>query len=466
MEMLRKYSCASAVALAVVSCIAAASDCAVAADAPTFNKDIAPIVFSKCMSCHREGEVGPFPLTNYEELRRRARQIAMVTQRRIMPPWKPVPGHNEFKFDRSLTAEQVAVFQEWAKAGAPEGDPSDLPPQPKFPSGWLLGEPDMILKLAKPFPVHAEGKDIYVQFVFPLELEQDKYIRAVQVRPSNSRVAHHGVILLDGSKTARKLAKEHDSERADHYLNFGDAGFIPRGFLPGYAPGHTTAREDVSAKEKPEGENEVGLVLGKGLDVVLQMHYHPTGKPEEDQPQIGLYFTDKKPQRGPNIIGMANNDVDIAPGEKEFVRTDTFKLPVDFEVRDIYAHMHMIGKRVHVQAELPGGRKKELLLIDDWDFNWQDSYVYKEPFVLPRGTEIKAEWVWDNTADNPRNPFHPPQRIQWGPNSDDEMSGLIIGGITVKPGLADGIMWLSVIAHYLDVENKAKQAQAKRQKGK
>lgn len=208
--------------------------------------------------------------------------------------------------------------------------------------------------------------------------------------------------------------------------------------------------------------DDVSITLGKGLDIVLQMHYHPVGKQGADQPQIGLYFTDKPPKRGPAIIGMANNDVDIPAGAKEHKRTDSFKVPVDFEVGNIWGHMHMIGKEVRVWADLPDGRKKDMLLINDWDFNWQDTYFYKKPFILPKGSVVKAEWVWNNTADNPRNPNSPPERVIWGEGSTDEMTGLIIGGKTVNPGLDEGVMWLSVLGHYVEVEAKAKEAAAKR----
>lgn len=420
---------------------------------PTFNKDVAPIVFAKCMACHRPGEVAPFPLTSYKEVRKRARQIALVTKRGIMPPWKPVDPRGTFKYDRSLTKKEIAVFQSWAAAGAPEGDAKDLPKKPKFRSGWALGKPDMVLKLPKPFKVHAEGKDIYVHFVFPMNLKKDRYIKAVQVLPSNPSVAHHGVILLDGSKAARRQAKKHGGS---HYFNFGDPGFIPRGFLPGYAPGIVTVREEETKN------NEVGLTLGKGLDIVLQMHYHPTGKPETDQPQIGLYFTDVKPKRGPNIIAMANNDISIPPGARKFTRTDSFKLPVDFKVSNIWGHMHMIGKTMKVWAELPDGSKRQLLKIDDWDFNWQDTYHYTKPFVLPRGTVVKSVWTWDNTKDNPRNPWSPPRRIKHGPDSTDEMTGLIIGGVTVRRGLDEAIMWGAVIGHYFVIERRTKAAEKRR----
>jgi len=418
---------------------------------PTFNKDVAPILFKNCSTCHSPNEVGPFSLLTYADTKKRSKQIDRITAKKIMPPWKPVAGHDVFKDARTLTDNETAVFKAWAEAGSPEGEAKDLPPQPKFPEGWHAGEPDMILKVEKPFTITSEGPDIYVHFVLPLDFKEDKYVKAVQVLPSNRQVAHHGVVILDGSGTARKLAKKHGG---DHYPNFGGPGFLPRGFLPGYAPGQTT---------RIEKSDKVSITVGKGLDVVLQMHYHPIGKEVTDRPQIGLYFTDKKPERNINIIGMANNDVYIPAGEKTYKRTDTFKVPVDFEVGNIWGHMHMIGREVRVWAELPDGKTKDMLLIFDWDFNWQDTYLYKKPFVLPKGTVVKAEWSWDNTADNPRNPNSPPKLIKWGEDSTDEMSGLIIGGLTVDPK-DEGPMWIPVILHYLEIERKAIEATKKWEK--
>ena len=417
---------------------------------PTFNKDVAPILFKNCSTCHRPNEVGPFSLLTYADTMKRAKQIAEITEKKIMPPWKPVAGHDVFKNARTLTDKEIAVFKAWAEAGSPEGEAKDLPPQPKYPEGWHAGKPDMILQVGKPFTIPAEGPDIYVHFVLPLDFKEDKYVKAVQVLPSNRQVAHHGVIILDGSGTARKLAKKHGGDR---YPNFGGPGFLPAGFLPGYAPGQTTRIEE---------SDRVSIVVKKGVDLVLQMHYHPIGKEVTDQPQIGLYFTDKKPERNINIIGMANNDV-YFPAGASYKRTDSFTLPVDFEVGNIWGHMHMIGREVKVWAVLPDGETKDMLLISDWDFNWQDTYHYQKPFVLPKGTVVKAEWSWENTADNPRNPHSPPKLIKWGEGSTDEMSGLIIGGLTVNPK-DEGPMWIPVILHYLEIERKAIEAAKKREK--
>lgn len=371
---------------------------------PTFNKDVAPILFNHCSSCHRPGEVGPFNLLTYADAKKRARQLAEVTAKRLMPPWKPVKGHGEFLFERTLTDAQVAVFRQWHEAGMPEGAASDLPPLPKFPEGWHLGPPDLILKVDRPFRIPAESDDLYVHFVLPTGLKKDQPFRAVQVLPSNRKVAHHAVPMLDvANGTAAKLA----NKGGGYYVQFGGPGFLPRGFLPGYAPGMMT-------HELPEDQPGV---LPKGMDVVLQMHYHPTGKVEYDQPQIGIYFSDKMPKRNASVILMANNDIDIPPGEKRYKRTDEFTLPVDYEFRSIFAHMHMIGKEFRVWAELPDQTTRKLLLIDDWDYRWQDTYLYAKPFVLPKGTVIKAEFIWDNSADHPRNPNIPPKRVRWGEGS-------------------------------------------------
>lgn len=403
--------------------------------APTFTKDIAPILYANCTTCHRAGEVGPFALATYADARKRAAQLADVTGRKLMPPWKPVAGHGEFKDARTLSEAQIATIARWADAGAPEGEARDLPPTPDYPKGWHLGEPDLVLEVAEPFRVPAEGEDLYVHYVLPTGLTRDRYLRAVQVLPSNKRVAHHGVPILDAKGgTASDLTRKNGGKP---YVQFGGAGFLPRGFLPGYAPGMTIR----------EGSKDQLFTLTQDVDVVLQMHYHPVGKVEYDKPRIGFYFTDQKPERDPSAILLGTSDIDIPAGEKCYKRTDSFTLPADYEVRKAFAHMHLIGKRVRVWAELPGGSTRELLLIGDWDFSWQDTYIYQTPFVLPKGTVVKAEFTWDNSSDHPRNPNVPPARVRLGENSSDEMAGVILGGMTVRPR-DTGLHWYQVLWHH------------------
>lgn len=409
---------------------------------PTFHKEVSRILHQHCVACHREGEVGPFPLLTYDDARKRADLIAEVVQSQAMPPWKPDAGHGEFLEERRLTTAQIKLLEKWAELGAPEGDKQDAPPPPKFKTGWQLGKPDIILKMPEAFAVPAEGRDVYMHFVFPLNLTKEVYLRGVECRPGNRKVAHHAVGILDSSGSARKFDEKHPGPG---YPGYGP-GFIPSGFTPGYAPGQTPRFF----------HKDTAITLKPGTDFVLQMHYHPIGKEEQDQTEIGLYLTDQKPERGMVMVMLSSEEIDIPAGQKEYRASDRFKLPVDMEVRDIWAHMHCIGKTVDVKATLPDGTEKSLLKISDWDFNWQDVYLYKQRFKLPKGTIVQADWTWDNTAENPRNPFSPPQRIKHGEGSTDEMSGLIVGGVA-NNWVDEIIHWATVVGHYLEIADKSQE---------
>lgn len=407
---------------------------------PTFSADVAPIVFAQCATCHRPGEIGPFPLTTYAEVKKRAKLIARVTADRTMPPWKPEPGHGDFLDARRLSGEQVATLRAWADAGAPEGDPSQTPELPAVKAGWKLGKPDIVLRMPKPVTVPAEGRDLYFHVPFRLPIESEIYVKAVECRPGNPRVAHHAVGILDSGGTARRKAAK---DPRGGYEGFGGPGFLPAGFTPGYVPGQTP-------RFFPAG---TAITIKKGTDLVLQMHYHPSGKAETDQTEVGLYLTKDKPTRHNMVAMLASEDIDIPPGKADYTIKDQFVLPVDLKAGSVWAHMHLIGKTVHVWAEKPDGTRAELLKIGDWDFNWQDTYLYREPVDLPRGTTIKAVWTFDNTAANPRNPFSPPRRVRHGENSTDEMGGLIVSG-EVANELDSGILLLANVGHYFEVAGK------------
>jgi len=404
---------------------------------PTFHKDIAPILFAQCTTCHRDGEIGPFKLESYDDAQKRAKQIARVTGEKIMPPWKPDAGSETFHEARVLTKKQIETIAAWAEDGAPEGDVKDAPPKPKFPTGWKLGKPDLVLKMAERFKVPASGKDIYHQFVFPLDFKTDKHLIGLECRPGNPKVAHHAVGILDKSGTAHKLDAKHEGEG---YPGIGP-GFLPSGFTPGYVPGQTP-------RLMLEG---TAITIQKGTDFVLQMHYHPSGKEEFDQTEIAFYFTDKAPTKPIVLAMLSSEEIDIKPGTKKYEAADEYTLPADMTVTSIWPHMHLLGKSVKVTAKLPDGNTKPLLAISDWDFNWQDTYQYKEHFKLPKGTVIRSEFTWDNSKENPRNPFSPPQRIRLGEGSDDEMSGLIIGGYS-SDWVAALHHFAAIVGHYIEVK--------------
>ena len=287
-----------------------------------------------------------------------------------------------------------------------------------------------------------EGNDIYIHFVFPLEIEKEIYVRAVECRPGNRRVAHHAIGILDATGTARKLDA---AQPGPGYRNFGGAGFVPAGFTPGYVPGQTPGFFS-------EGS---AITIKKGTDLVLQMHYHPTGKTETDQTEIGLYLTKTPPTKSILGVLLGSEEIDIPPGSDKFIVSDKFVLPVDLKAGNIWAHMHLLGKEVKVWAELPDGSTTKLLWINDWDFNWQDTYAFKQPMLLPRGTTIRAEWRFDNTDNNPRNPNHPAKRVKLGENSNDEMAGLWLGGELGSELEMWGLLAANV-GHYFEVTSKGK----------
>ena len=404
--------------------------------APTFARDVAPILFNNCASCHRPGEVAPFSLLRYEDAKKRARLIAEVTQSRLMPPWKPQKGYGEFAGERHLSAAQIELLRRWAAAGAPEGDASDLPPQPKFTQGWQMGKPDMIITMPKAITIPADGPDVSLSFVIPVNLPRDKYIRATEFRPGNRRVVHHASVFTDTSGKARQLEKQSGGYGFRGGMGVGKNDFVPSGSLGGYVPGMMV---NPAAPDAPS-------VLPKNSDVVFGLHYHPSGKAESDQSSIGLYFTDKAPRRIGSVILMGVLNLEIQPGESAHPEKDTFTLPVDVEMQSIAPHMHIIGKTVRMWAELPNGTTRPLIKINDWDFNWQGTFYYQKPFRLPRGTKIHGEWTHDNSKNNPRNPTHPPRRVTNGENSTDEMAAAWIPVLVDRPE-DNAALWVANLGH-------------------
>jgi peroxiredoxin len=381
----------------------------------TYARDIAPIVQTRCLNCHREGQVAPFALADYEQTAKRAQQIVQVTQDRLMPPWIPSPGHDKFVGERWLTDRELELFKTWAETGRAKGDDADLPPAPKFAEGWRLGQPDLIVNMPEPFTVPADGPDLLQNFVIPLDIPEDKLVAAIEFHPGNKRVAHHAVLFLDDSGTARKLDK---ATPEPGYANFGGPGFLPSGALGGWSVGNTP-------RVLPNG---MGRYLKKGSDLVVQMHYHPTGKQETDQSEIGLYFVKKpvaeslrEPAKLVGSIWMANYEMDIPAGEKNYRRSTSYTLPKEVIMVGVVPHMHLLGKSMKVMATLPDKSVKTLIDIQNWNYNWQDEYYYDRPFNLPAGTRLDVEAVYDNSADNPSNPSSPPKRVTWGDGTNDEM---------------------------------------------
>jgi hypothetical protein len=379
---------------------------------PTFAKDIAPIVYTKCATCHRQGQVSHLSLMSYEDVRKSLREVVNVVSDGSMPPWKPVAGFGTFRNARGLTSAEVSLFQHWAAIGAPQGDIHSSPQPPTFKDGWQLGEPDLVLRMPEPFEVQGNGADVFRCFVIPLPLATDQFVAGFEFRPGNPHMLHHSILFLDSAKAAR--SKVSGSSGAG-YSCFGGPGFSPSGALGGWSPGSipTLYRADVAKFVK------------KGTDLVIQNHYHSMGV-ERDQSEIGIYFAKSVPKYRAVTIPVLQYDLDIPAGEEQYKVRSVFDVPAELQVLGISPHMHYLGHEMKVSATLPDGSVQPLIWIKDWDFLWQGEYYYEQPIVLPKGTRILMEASYDNSVRNPHNPSYPPKRVKWGEASTDEMALCLI----------------------------------------
>jgi hypothetical protein len=380
----------------------------------TFNKDIAPIIYHNCSPCHRSGEAAPFSLLSYEDVSKKSATIAKVTTKRLMPPWKAEPASYPYRDDRRITDHEIELIQDWVKAGKPEGNAADKPEPPKFTSGWQLGEPDLIVEMPAAYHVPADGPDIYRNIPVPMGLTEDKWLTAIVMKPSARAVVHHVLYFADPNGKIHEKPQQ-GSEPGFSGMRVGNGAIGIGGWAVGGQPHFYPA--------------DLGLHLAKNSDLVVQYHFHPTGKPEAEKSLVGLYFAKKAPDRTLTRIQMPPHyslfsGLDIPPGEKDFVLRDSFTLPIAIDGVGLSAHAHYIAKQMKMTATLPTGETKTLLFIKDWDFAWQDAYYFKDFVSLPKGTRLDAEIHWDNSADNPHNPSSPPVRVIWGEESKDEMGSI------------------------------------------
>jgi Tfp pilus assembly protein PilF len=402
----------AAVVLIVMSANGASHLLAAQQPSITFTRDVAPIVFANCSTCHRPGGSSSFSLLTYDDVKRRAQAIATATRTRYMPPWKPEPGAGEFVDVRRLTDAQIDVFQRWVAQGTGEGDRAQLPPVPEWSSEWSLGKPDLVLTMDRPYTLRAGGDDMYRHFVVPIAITADRYVKAWEFRPGNPRVVHHATMEIDRTGASRRL-DEQDPEPGYEGL-IAHSASAPDGYFLDWAPGHTPYTA-------PPG---MAIPLQPGSDLVLMLHLRPSGKPEPIQASIALYFADAPPTRVPALLRLTRQDLDIPPGAKSFVVTSSHVLPVALDLITVQPHAHYLARQIESTATLPDGSTKRLLSITNWDFNWQGVYRYVAPVPLPAGTRVTMRWTYDNSADNPFIPNLPPRRVKYGQRTSDEMSEL------------------------------------------
>ena len=389
-----------------------------AAAPPNFAHDIAPIIYQKCAACHRPGGAGPFPLLTYKGVKNHARQIAQVTRRRYMPPWPPEPGYGDFQDERRLSDAEIQLIAAWVRAGTPEGPATEIPSPPNVIDDWQLGPPDLILHSSRAFTVPPTGPDVFWNFIFKPDIASTRYVRAIEIRPGGARGArnvHHANLLIDRSGSAVGLESTPGSGFPGMDLAINRNPLDPDSHFLFWKPAGTPYAE-------PDG---LSWRLDPNNLLVLNTHLQPTCKPEQIAPTLGLYFTNKAATRFPILIQLEHDGaVNIPPGARDFLVSDDFRMPVDADVLAVYPHAHYLGKLLEAYATLPDATRKWLIRIPDWDLNWQAVYRYREPLFLPQGSLISMRYRYDNSASNPRNPNHPPKRVQAGNQATGEMGHL------------------------------------------
>lgn len=387
---------------------------------PTYSKDVAPIVNRACVACHQPGEVAPFSLVGYEAAKKWSGMMAQVTATKRMPPWKAQAGYGEFLHENRLSEAEIKTLVNWAAAGAPRGDKRLEPPTPKPTGGWTLGHPDLIVKPKGIFKLGAEGPDVYRNFVIENPSSEPLWVRAMDVHPGNKKVVHHVIVFVDGHHQGRKLAATTTDGQEGYTSEGGGVGFAPTGALGGWAPG-------VRPLQTAAGN---AFLLPANADLIVQVHYHKSGKPETDATQVGVYLAKEPIQKEVRLAWIMNWGIDIPPGERAYGAQQVYKVPTDVTLYSVMPHMHLLGRTMRARLVRPDGTESPLIFVPDWDFNWQLVYALKQPLKAPAGSKIVVEATYDNSTDNPHNPSSPPRRVRWGEETTDEMF-LLIAAYTV-----------------------------------
>lgn len=393
---------------------------------PTFSEHIAPIIYQHCTSCHRTGEVAPFPLTNYSEVVSHAQTIKFATSIRYMPPWKADPGYSHFLDENTLTTQQIEKIRDWVDAGTPQGNPALEPAVPVFPAGSQLGTPDLVLPMAQKYTHQGNMQDMYRVFVLPTNLPTDKDIAAVEFRPGNKRITHHAIIGMDTTQRAYAL----DARDAGYgYTQFSGFGFpVTEENWAGWVPGART--------------RYYPAVLGKKLpskaNVLVQVHYGPTTLTQADSSVVNVFFSRQPVQRYVQTFPLSpfnlTNGPFIIPANQVKTFRAEMNVPIDLSLVSVLPHAHLLSKSWRIWVVKPNGDTIRILKINDWDFNWQGAYRFPSLLKIPAGSRLMVDATYDNTANNPRNPFSPPRGAQWGENTTAEMLLVYFDLVPYRPG--------------------------------
>ena len=399
---------------------------------PTYSNEVSRIFRGKCEQCHRDGDIAPFALKDYDAASTWAQDIGRVVGSGLMPPWKPRHGAQQFRNDFSLSETEKQTILDWVEAGYPEGDPADLPEALDNKSPWTLGYPDQVISMSQPYTPEI-GSDVYRCFVLDPGLDKTRYLSSIDVLPGARSIVHHVLLYAEQPDQAGKYPSDalDGKDGSAGYTCFGGPGFNidasnVKALLGGWAPGQR-------AYMLPP---EYGMELPAKSKIVMQVHYFPVGRTDADQTQMGLYFAASKPKLTVLDVPLIQDKFKIPAGASSYdAPTYSFTLPAfidDVQVIWAYPHMHLLGRKISIDVKMPDKSIVNGIAIDDWDFNWQGSYAFMQPLAVPGGATILLNCNYDNSAENRRNPNNPLVPVVWGERTTDEMCIGFVGLVSPK----------------------------------
>jgi hypothetical protein len=391
---------------------------------PTFSKDVAPVLYKHCTTCHRPGEVAPMSLLTYQEARPWARAIRENVVSGVMPPWHADPAHGKWLNERRLTTEEKDVITRWVAAGAPEGNKRDLPKQPEYAQGWQIGKPDVVVAMEKEYAVQATGEIPYQYFQMQTNFTEDKWVQALEIRPGNRAVVHHVLVYARSPQTTRR----------------------PQPFRLANPPGPispTMMKEMEEAKKNPSLQQQANsrgpliaqiapgtnptifapgtaMLLQAGTVLTFQIHYTTNGAPATDKTSIGFKFASQPPVNEVRAAAMANPRFMIPAGAANHPVESVLEFTEDVTIYSMAPHTHLRGKAWEYRMTYPDGRSEVLLSVPNYDFNWQTDYVFATPLRAPKGSVLRSVAHYDNSKENKSNPDST-QPVYWGDQTWEEM---------------------------------------------
>lgn len=396
------------------------------AQTPSYNSDVACIIFSHCTSCHHSGGIAPLPLMTYDDVSAAAYGIQQAINARTMPPWPPNSNYNHLANERLLSDDEITTINDWINGGYPEG--TEAPPiNPVYTSSEEISNPDMVLEMPEDYTVNSVGEDVFRCFVIPVEFQQDIFITELEVVPGNREAVHHVMVYQDPTDLPLQLDT---AEPGLGYTSFGSTNSEASIPIAGWNPGQ-------GKKSFPEG---MGVRIPAGSNIIMQIHYPATANGQADRSKLNINYT-TQPLREINISSFIHHfdlnegALTIPPNEiRTFTGNYTQPQQNDITLLDVNIHMHLLGKTARTWAVLPNEDTLHFLEIENWDFHWQGFYDFQRPIKIPGGTTFFGEATYDNTVDNPDNPHNPPQTVNMGNSSDDEMMLIFFSYVAYQPG--------------------------------